>query len=110
MVEALRSGRDRTVTAVFAHNDLLAVGALAALQENGIGCPASVSVVGYNDSPLTGYLKPPLTTIRLQIDQMGRQAALGRWSRRSAGGTRGPRVTLAPDLIVRESTAPVRPG
>lgn len=110
MVEALRSGRDRTVTAVFAHNDLLAVGALAALQENGIGCPASVSVVGYNDSPLTGYLKPPLTTIRLQIDQMGRQAARAVVAAIGQAGPVAPELTLAPDLIVRESTAPVRPG
>lgn len=105
--EVLRSPEGRQVTAVFAHNDLLAVGALAALHEEGIECPGSVSVVGYNDSPLTGYLKPALTTIRLQIDRMGREAARAVVAAIGQSVPVAPELTLAPDLIVRESTAAV---
>ena len=107
MSEALQAGPGAPPTAVFAHNDLLAVGALTVLQERGVDCPGSVSVVGYNDSPLTGHLDPPLTTIRLQIDRMGREAARAVVTAIAQSGPVAPELSLPPDLIVRGSTAPV---
>jgi len=68
------AGGDRA-TAVFAHNDAMAMGAVRALRDAGLHCPGDVSVVGYNDVPMADCLDPPLTTIRLNGDQVGRRAA-----------------------------------
>ncbi len=102
----LGSGGGIGATAIFAHNDLLAVGALTELHEVGIECPADVSVVAYNDSPLTGHLKPALTTIRLQIDQMGREAARAVLRVLRGDGSVPSEMSLEPELVVRESTSP----
>jgi LacI family transcriptional regulator len=64
----------RRFTAVFAHNDAMAMGAVRALREAGLDCPRDVSVVGYNDVPMADCLDPPLTTIRLDGREVGRQA------------------------------------
>jgi LacI family transcriptional regulator len=61
-------------TAVFAPSDVMAVGALEALAARGLRCPADVSLVGYNDIPLVGHLSPPLTTVRLSSEELGRTA------------------------------------
>jgi len=62
-------------TAVFAHNDAIAMGAVRALRDAGLGCPGDVSVIGYNDVPMADCFDPPLTTIRLNGGEIGRQAA-----------------------------------
>ena len=61
-------------TAVFAHNDAMAMGAVRALRDAGLSCPGDVSVVGYNDVPMADCFDPPLTTIRLNGHEIGRQA------------------------------------
>jgi LacI family transcriptional regulator len=65
----------RQATAVFAHNDAMAMGAVRALRDAGLACPRDVSVVGYNDVPMADCLDPPLTTVRLDGDLVGRRAA-----------------------------------
>ncbi len=101
---ALAGPPARRPTAIFAHNDMMAVGALTAIAELGLNCPGDVSLVGYNDSPLTGHLAPPLTTVRLQSFELGRQAAALALTRIN-GDAGGPRtVRLHPELILREST------
>jgi DNA-binding LacI/PurR family transcriptional regulator len=62
-------------TAVFNHNDVLAVGAMHAIRTAGLSIPGDVSVVGYDDTAGSAYLAPPLTTIRFSRREMGRQAA-----------------------------------
>ena len=62
-------------TGVFAHNDHLALGVLRALDEHGLSCPGYVSVVGYDDLPVTEFTSPPLTSIHLPGYQLGRMAA-----------------------------------
>jgi LacI family transcriptional regulator len=62
-------------TAVFAHNDAMAMGAVRALRDAGLACPGDVSVIGYNDVPMADCFDPPLTTIRLNGGEIGRQAA-----------------------------------
>jgi LacI family transcriptional regulator len=92
-------------TAVFAHNDLMAIGALAALKERGLSCPGDISVVGYHDLPQVDRISPPLTTVRQPQEELGRTAA-----EMTIGLLNGQRPSqwhrLAPTLIVRESTAP----
>lgn len=105
MSEFLRAEPDFAPTALFAHNDLLAIGAMDALGEVGVECPAQISVVGYNDNPLTAHLKPALTTIRLAIDRIGREAARAVVGLLTDGTTVPPELSIAPELVIRESTA-----
>jgi LacI family transcriptional regulator len=96
-----------TPTAIFAHNDTIAIGALGALREGGIECPRDISIVGYNDVPLTDHLNPPLTTIRLPGHELGRLAAELMVNRIDGTEATTNAVVLAPELIVRASTAPL---
>jgi LacI family transcriptional regulator len=100
---------DDRPTALFAHNDLMAVGALEALRDRGLHCPEDVSIVGYNDAPLSNHVSPPLTTISLPSLDLGtRVAAL---ALQEIEGRTGAPVTerLPPTLVVRESSAPPPP-
>jgi LacI family transcriptional regulator len=105
MHQALRE--DGTLTAAFAHNDLLAMGAIAAVRQAGLSCPGDVSVVGYGATPLTEYLDPALTTVLYPAVQMGRSAADTVLSV-LRGDEPAAAVALRPRLIIRASTAPAR--
>ena len=61
-------------TAVFAANDSMAVGVLAAFSAAGIRVPEAISVVGFDDIPIARYVAPPLTTMRVDIAELGRRA------------------------------------
>lgn len=101
--------RGHPITAIFAANDLLAIGCLRALRERGTSVPGDVSLVGFNDMPLVDLIEPPLTTIRVPQYELGREAGrmlLDLVEHRPARD-RGPPVhTLAPELVVRRSSAP----
>jgi LacI family transcriptional regulator len=98
---------DPTVTAVFVHNDVMAMGALKALHERGLRLPAECSVVGCDDLSFAGYLVPPLTTVRIPFQETGERAAILLMDR--IGGKQIPTRNLLPvELVVRESTAPPR--
>jgi LacI family transcriptional regulator len=105
--EATRMLLDRGAdfTAIFAANDLMAMGALAALREAGLRVPDDVSVVGYDDVPTVRDVVPGLTTVRVPMREMGRrsmQIAL-------AGGGRKPAVEILPvQLVERESVGAPR--
>jgi len=62
-------------TAIFAFNDLAAIGAITVLREAGIRVPEQVSVVGFDDILSAGTNNPPLTTVRQPLQEMGRVAA-----------------------------------
>lgn len=62
------------VTAVMAYNDLIAIGTLRAAHEAGLRVPTDLTVTGFNDVPLVAELTPPLTTVRLDMTQLGREA------------------------------------
>jgi LacI family transcriptional regulator len=101
--EILTAGKG--CTAVAAGNDMLAVGCYLALDEAGLSCPADISVVGFNDMPFIDMLRPPLTTIAFPHYQVGTEAAQLLLERLN-GGTGPVKVLyLAPELIVRGSTA-----
>jgi LacI family transcriptional regulator len=93
-------------TAVAAANDMLALGCYAALDEAGLGCPDDMSVVGFNDMPFIDRLRPPLTTVAFPHYQVGAEAAQLLLER--IGGNGGPVkvLYLAPEFIIRGSTAP----
>jgi LacI family transcriptional regulator len=60
--------------AIFAANDMMAVGALLALQEAGVRCPEEVAVVGFDDVPIAELVRPALTTLRIDIAGLGKRA------------------------------------
>ncbi|MEU1424479.1 LacI family DNA-binding transcriptional regulator [Kitasatospora sp. NPDC005751] len=97
-------------TAVFAGNDLQALGLYEAARELGLRIPEDLSVVGFDDLPLARWVGPPLTTVRQPLTEMAETATrlvidLARGVR---PGTR--RVDLATSLVERSSTAPPRTG
>jgi LacI family transcriptional regulator len=95
-------------TAIFAHNDLMAVGALDALRDAGLRCPVDVSVIGYNDAPLIDHIDPPLTTVRLPGFELGRHSARMAFSLIDGVTPTRSRIMLAPELVDRKSTTPPR--
>ena len=91
-------------TALFAANDAMAVGALAALAEAAVAVPGEMSVAGFDDVPIARYVAPPLTTIRVDIADLGRRAfglLLGAIEQPPAAGRRD---CIATTLIVRKSS------
>jgi LacI family transcriptional regulator len=111
--------RPRSWSAVAAANDMLAVGCYAALEEAGLRCPEDVSVVGFNNMAFIDRLRPPLTSVSFPHYQVGTEAAqlllerIGRdlGSAQPGGPEHGEAVAakillLAPELVVRGSTAP----
>jgi LacI family transcriptional regulator len=108
--EGLRCGRellqsDSDLTALFAANDMLAVGCYGALDELDLRCPGDVSVIGFNDMPFVDRLRPPLSTIRFPHTQVGTEAARLLIERIEAGeGSPVKILYLAPELVVRGST------
>ena len=98
----------RPFTALFAYNDISAIGAIRAFQEAGLHVPIDVSVVGFDDIPGAAFHYPSLTTIRQPLQKMGEIAVeilIGRiegerdWQRE---------VAVQPEIVVRESTARAR--
>ena len=100
-----RLAEDPEVTAVFVANDQMAVGVMLALHEAGRDVPAQVSVVGFDDIPEAAFLHPPLTTVRQDFPEMGRRC-VQRLTAMIAGEAEHPQLSVAPDLVLRASTAP----
>ncbi len=101
-------GADRTLGAIVAGNDALALGCLRALAEAGLSCPGDVSLVGFNDSLLMDRISPPLTTLRLPHFEIGAQAAELLLARIADPSAAHEDRLLVPELIVRASSAPPR--
>lgn len=104
--EALLRSADEMPTAIFAHNDLMATGALAALHDSGLRVPQDVSLVGYNDLPMMDLVAPPLTTVYYPSREIG--LAAGEVAIRLLAGDEAEDVCLQPRLVVRASTRPHR--
>jgi LacI family transcriptional regulator len=102
---ALPAALETGATAIVAFNDLVALGVLGRLGELGVRVPDDISVAGFDDIPSAGFLRPPLTSVRLPLVDLGMQA----WhvlQRRLNKQPPGPPVRLLPELVIRESTAP----
>jgi len=97
---------ERGCTAIAAATDLLAAGALAAVTQAGLRCPADITVVGYGDTPLSAALTPPLTTVRLPYLQVGRMAAELLLAAISGRAAPAEIRYAAPELVIRASCAP----
>jgi len=98
--------RDKGVTALFAGNDKMAVGALHYLSRNGVEVPGQVSVVGFDDLRHAAFVTPTLTTVHLPLYEVG-ALACERMIERAHGRTERVAERLPTHLIVRESTGMV---
>jgi LacI family transcriptional regulator len=111
--------REPRPDAVFAGNDNMAVGAMLALQDAGLNVPEDIAVVGFDDLPTAGLVRPGLTTVRTSIPETGR-GALERLVRLINASGEAVADTaceiVRPELVVRASSSPaasntvVRPG
>jgi DNA-binding LacI/PurR family transcriptional regulator len=93
-------------SAVFAQNDRMAVGAIQALREAGFKVPEDISVIGYDDIPLSSYFDPPMTTVRQPMEAFGRIGAQILIEALNNHAFVPQIVRLAPELIVRKTSAP----
>lgn len=111
MAEVLESGLE--FSAVFAGNDICAAGAYAAIKAAGLRIPDDLSVVGYDDVPVAVDLDPPLTTINVPLEQLGREAVRVGLAQTSAAGADPYAVDrtqsrLGVYLVERDSVATLR--
>lgn len=104
--------RGTPFTAIFAFNDVSAIGAIRAVREAGLRVPEDVSIIGFDDIPSAAFQNPALTTIRQPLQTMGTLAV-----EHILGSIRGKEpvmgsgsVTVEPELVVRSSTAVVNPA
>jgi LacI family transcriptional regulator len=102
---------DQRPAALFAANDMMAIGALLTLTQGGVQVPRDMAVAGFDDIPIARYVSPALTTVRVPIADLGVQAlerlvaAIGR-----DGAAPGSMDTLAATLVVRASTGESSPA
>jgi len=101
--------RKRPFTAVFAYNDISAIGAIWAFREAGLRVPEDVSVVGFDDIPGAAFSNPSLTTVRQPLLRMGQIAAQTVIERIEKRGSDEPEIAIEPEFVVRESSGPA-PG
>jgi DNA-binding LacI/PurR family transcriptional regulator len=95
-------------TALVAFNDISAIGAIRALRDFNLRVPEDVSVIGFDDIKAAAYTQPRLTTINQPLEEIGRIATQSLLNR--IHDTVPPRdeITVEPELIIRESTGPVK--
>ncbi|WP_411079156.1 LacI family DNA-binding transcriptional regulator [Streptomyces sp. cmx-18-6] len=103
-LEILR--RDPDVTAIIAANDTVALGACAAVRDQGLRIPQDISVAGFDDLPFSVDAVPALTTVRLPLFEAGARA--GRLAMGKENPPPGGIATIAAELMIRGSTAPPR--
>jgi LacI family transcriptional regulator len=96
--------RNRPFTALFAYNDISAIGAIRAFQEHGLRVPQDISVMGFDDIPGAMFQTPSLTTVRQPLNRMGEVAAQTLLER-IEGSVEDSDIAIEPELVVRESTA-----
>jgi DNA-binding LacI/PurR family transcriptional regulator len=94
-------------TALFAYNDISAIGAMRAFQEAGLRVPEDVSVVGFDDIAHASFCIPALTTVRQPLKKMGRIAAESLLSRLEDGIEVQKEIAVEPELVIRKSAGPV---
>jgi len=97
--------RRRPFTALFAYNDISAIGAIRALREQGLRVPQDVSVMGFDDIPGAAFYTPSLTTVRQPLGRMGEVAAECLLDRIEGKKEYPTEIAIEPELVVRESTA-----
>ena len=102
--QAVLARRPRT-DAIFAFNDLVAIGAMRACQDSGRRVPEDIAILGVDDIPLASMVRPPLTTLHSDLPALGRQAFAALLTILNQNGAPGRTAyQLDPTLVIREST------
>jgi LacI family transcriptional regulator len=101
--------RKQPFTALFAYNDISAIGSIRAFAEAGLRVPDDVSVVGFDDIQNSAYISPPLTTVRQPMRKMGAIAARTLLDQIEGRMKYVPEITIEPELVVRKSTTRPNP-
>ena len=99
---------DHRPTAIFTASDTQALGVIAAARELGLHVPDDLSVIGYDDIEAADYVG--LTTVRQQLLESGRRGAEVLLAQIDERSVEAPVVHLAPELVVRETTARPKEG
>jgi LacI family transcriptional regulator len=96
--------------AIFAANDTMAIGAISAVRDADLRVPDDIAITGFDDTPMTKYLSPPLTTVRMPIYALGERAALRLIETLRGGGTAVPakQEILPAQLVIRSSCGAAR--
>jgi DNA-binding LacI/PurR family transcriptional regulator len=97
--------RKKPFTALFAYNDISAIGAIRAFQEAGLRIPQDVTVVGFDDIQSAAFNSPSLTTVRQPLGKMGEIAAETLIARIENDRKYPDEIAIEPVLVVRESSA-----
>ena len=97
--------RNKPFTALFAYNDISAIGAIRAIQEQGLRVPQDISVMGFDDIPGAAFHTPSLTTVQQPLNRMGEVAAQVLLERIEGQKEYPSEIAIEPELVVRESTA-----
>src|SRR6201998_4538839 len=97
--------RKRPFTALFAYNDISAIGSIRAFQEAGLRVPEDVSVVGFDDIQIAVHNSPSLTTVRQPLQRMGEIAASSLLKRIEYHENESEVIEVEPEFVVRNSTA-----
>jgi DNA-binding LacI/PurR family transcriptional regulator len=100
--------RKNPFTALIVYNDISAVGAIRAIKETGLRVPEDISVVGFDDIREAAYHLPSLTTVRQPMRKIGSMAAEALIDRLEGRDGHTAGILVEPELVVRESTGPVR--
>jgi DNA-binding LacI/PurR family transcriptional regulator len=100
--------RKRPFTALFAYNDISAIGAIWAFREAGLRIPEDISVVGFDDIPVAAFTSPGLTTVRQPLERMGQIAAKTVIDQIEGRAEDVQEIVVEPEFVVRGSTAPAR--
>src|SRR5713101_8163295 len=99
--------RRRPFSALFAYNDISAIGSIRAFQEAGLRVPEDISVVGFDDIQIAIHNSPTLTTVRQPLQKMGEIAARTLLKRIENGEDGVTEIVIEPEFVVRQSTARV---
>ncbi len=96
--------RKAEFTALFAFNDIAAIGAMSAFRDAGLRVPEDISIVGFDNIQAAAFMNPPLTTVSQPLHHMGDVAARTLLRRIAQKDPTPEEILVAPELVIREST------
>jgi len=95
-------------TAIFACNDLMAIRAMAAIQDRGMKVPDEISIAGFDDIDMSQQIHPPLTTVRVQKEEMGKTGVKRLIQRIKNSNKKPEKIVVATELVVRKSCRSIK--
>jgi DNA-binding LacI/PurR family transcriptional regulator len=102
MTQILKKGSPLP-TALFSSNDIIAYGCIKALKESGIRVPEDISIIGFDDLPLSALMDPPLTTMKISKKQIGRMAMKLLLEKIESNSSVSSKIIIGSELVVRNS-------